>query len=74
MCGRSGALDELTDQVAIISLAPQFGACEVNVMTATIMQDLFGRSPFGALQEHTRKVHECTQLVKPLLEACIAEE
>lgn len=43
-------------------------------MTATIMQELFGRSPFGALQEHTRKVHECTQLVKPLLEACIAED
>lgn len=41
-------------------------------MTMKLIEDLFGRSPFGALREHTRKVHECTKQVRPLLEACIA--
>ncbi len=41
-------------------------------MTIKLIEDLFGQSPFKALREHTRKVHECTALVKPLLDACIA--
>lgn len=40
----------------------------------SIIQDMFGRSPFGALLEHTRKVNECVKLVKPLMEACIRED
>ncbi len=39
-----------------------------------IIQDLFGKSPIGYLMEHARKVHECVELVKPLLEAVIAED
>jgi uncharacterized protein len=37
----------------------------------SIIQEMFGRSPFSALIQHTRKVHECAKQVKPLLEACI---
>lgn len=43
-------------------------------MSKSLIEELFGRSPFGALQEHTRKVHECTKLVVPLLEACVAAD
>jgi predicted phosphate transport protein (TIGR00153 family) len=39
-----------------------------------IIQDLFGKSPIGHLVDHARKVHECVELVKPLLEAVIAED
>jgi predicted phosphate transport protein (TIGR00153 family) len=39
-----------------------------------LIQDLFGKSPFGPLFEHTKKVHECVKLVRPLLEAQIAED
>lgn len=31
--------------------------------------ELFGRSPFGPLVEHTHKVHECVKEVRPLIEA-----
>lgn len=31
--------------------------------------ELFGRSPFGPLVEHTHKVHECVAEVRPLIEA-----
>ena len=41
-------------------------------MNRSLIGELFGRSPFGPLLEHTRKVHECVKLVKPLLEAYIA--
>ena len=34
---------------------------------------LFGRSPFGPLVEHARKVHECVALVHPLAEAVLLE-
>lgn len=37
----------------------------------SLIGELFGQSPFKALIEHTKKVHECVQLVRPLLEACI---
>ena len=30
-----------------------------------IIQDLFGKSPFGPLVEHTKKVHECVEMLKP---------
>lgn len=39
-----------------------------------LIQELFGTSPFGPLFEHTKKVHECVKLVRPLLEALIAEK
>lgn len=38
----------------------------------SLIHELFGKSPFGALIQHNKKVHECTRLVKPLMEACIA--
>jgi predicted phosphate transport protein (TIGR00153 family) len=39
-----------------------------------LIQELFGKSPFGPLVEHTKKVHECVKLVRPLMEAVIAED
>jgi hypothetical protein len=33
---------------------------------------LFGRSPFGPLVEHARKVHECVSLIEPMAEAVLA--
>jgi predicted phosphate transport protein (TIGR00153 family) len=38
-----------------------------------IMQDLFGKSPFGPLVEYTEKVHECVEMLKPLMEALVNE-
>jgi len=35
--------------------------------------ELFGRSPFGPLVEHTHKVHECVKEVRPLIEAFLGE-
>ena len=29
----------------------------------SVLDRLFGKSPFGALVEHTTKVHECVELV-----------
>jgi len=40
----------------------------------SLMRELFGKSPFRPLVEHTRKVHECVKLVRPLMEACIRED
>jgi predicted phosphate transport protein (TIGR00153 family) len=39
-----------------------------------IIQDLFGKSPFGPLVEHTKKVHECVEMLKPLMEALVNED
>ncbi len=39
-----------------------------------IIQDLFGKSPFGPLVEHTKKVHECVEMLRPLMEALVNEE
>jgi predicted phosphate transport protein (TIGR00153 family) len=39
-----------------------------------IIQGLFGKSPVGHLMDHARKVHECVELVKPLLEALIVKD
>ena len=39
----------------------------------TIFQ-LFGKSPFGPLVEHTRRVHSAVELIRPLFEAFLAED
>ncbi len=39
----------------------------------TIFQ-LFGKSPFGPLVEHTRRVHSTVELISPLFEAFLAED
>jgi hypothetical protein len=39
----------------------------------SLIDDLFGGSPFGPLVEHTKKVHECVELVRPLMEALAHE-
>ncbi|HAK95388.1 MAG TPA: TIGR00153 family protein [Planctomycetes bacterium] len=36
--------------------------------------DLFGKSPFGPLVEHTKKVHECVEMIRPLAEALVKED
>jgi hypothetical protein len=40
----------------------------------TLIGELFGKSPFGPLVEHTKKVHDCVKLVRPLMEACVRED
>jgi len=40
----------------------------------SIISDLFGKSPFGPLVEHSKKVHECVELIHPLMEALIARD
>ena len=42
-------------------------------MAMRIIGSLFGRSPFGPLVEHTKKVHECVDQIKPLITALINE-
>lgn len=39
-----------------------------------LIKELFGRSPFGSLLAHTKKAHECVDLIKPLMAALIAED
>lgn len=39
----------------------------------SIITDLFGQSPFGPLVEHAKKVHECVEMVRPLMEALVNE-
>jgi predicted phosphate transport protein (TIGR00153 family) len=39
-----------------------------------IIQELFGKSPFGPLVEHTKKVHECVEMIRPLMEALVNED
>ena len=36
--------------------------------------ELFGKSPFGPIVEHSKKVHECVELLWPLMEALVAED
>ncbi len=38
---------------------------------ARLIEELFGSSPFGPLAKHTKKVHECVQLLRPLMQAAI---
>jgi len=40
----------------------------------SLISELFGKSPFGPLAQHAKKVHECVSLVRPLLDACVAED
>ncbi|BCO08247.1 TIGR00153 family protein [Desulfolithobacter dissulfuricans] len=40
----------------------------------SLIGDLFGKSPFGPIVEHSKKVHECVELLWPLLEALIQED
>ena len=35
----------------------------------SVIQKFFGTSPFGLLLEHTKKVHECVELMQPLTQA-----
>jgi len=37
----------------------------------SLIQELFGESPFEPLVEHTQKVHECVELITPLMDAAI---
>jgi predicted phosphate transport protein (TIGR00153 family) len=39
----------------------------------TFVADLFGKSPFGPIVEHTKKVHECVELLWPLMETLVNE-
>ena len=40
----------------------------------TLIKQLFGKTPFGPLVAHTKKVHECVKLVKPLVESLLKED
>ena len=40
----------------------------------SIIQELFGKSPFGPLVEHTHKVTECVEIIRPLMEALVNED
>ncbi len=40
----------------------------------SIISELFGKSPFGAMVEHTKKVHECVEMIRPLMEALSHED
>lgn len=40
----------------------------------TFIADLFGKSPFGPIFEHTKKVHECVELLWPLMETLVKED
>jgi len=44
---------------------------EVNM---SIIGKFFGATPFKFVAEHTKKVHECVQLLHPLTEALLAED
>ena len=39
-----------------------------------IMKELFGKSPFGPIVEHTKKVNQCVVLIRPLIEAVVKED
>ena len=39
-----------------------------------IIKELFSKSPFAPLVEHTKKVHECVEMLKPLMEALVNED
>ena len=40
----------------------------------SLIGDLFGKSPFGPIVEHSKKVHECVELLWPLMEALVNED
>jgi predicted phosphate transport protein (TIGR00153 family) len=39
-----------------------------------ILSKFFAPSPFAQLHEHTKKVHECVELLRPLASALLAED
>ncbi len=39
----------------------------------SIISELFGKSPFGPLVTHSKKVYECVELIKPIMEALMNE-
>lgn len=39
-----------------------------------IIKGIFGKSPFGPMVQHTKKVHECVKMIKPLMEAVVKED
>jgi len=39
-----------------------------------VLNKFFAPSPFAQLQEHSKKVHECVKLLKPLSEALLAQD
>jgi hypothetical protein len=43
-------------------------------MPMNIIKELFSKSPFGPLVEHTKKVHECVEMIRPLMEALVNED
>ena len=40
----------------------------------SILERLFSESPFRALSEHSAKVHECVELIRPIVEAILTED
>lgn len=40
----------------------------------SLISELFGKSPFGPLVEHTKKVHQCVEVIRPLGEALLRED
>jgi predicted phosphate transport protein (TIGR00153 family) len=40
----------------------------------SFIKELFGKSPFGPLVEHTKKVTECVEVIRPLMEALVNED
>ena len=40
----------------------------------SLIGDLFGTSPFGPIVEHSKKVHECVEMLWPIMEALIGED
>ena len=36
--------------------------------------ELFGKSPFGPIVEHSKKVHECVELLWPIMETLVDED
>jgi len=39
-----------------------------------LIKDFFAPSPFAQLHEHSKKVHECVELLRPLADALLAED
>ncbi len=40
----------------------------------SLIEKVFGSSPFHPLVEHAKKVNECVQKLRPLMEACVKED
>jgi predicted phosphate transport protein (TIGR00153 family) len=40
----------------------------------SIIKEIFVKSPFGPLVEHTKKVTECVEVIRPLMEALVNED